>query len=61
MHMDEEDIETIPELEVEAFTCEVQQENIDAREPHYNMDGEDDGESHCDETHVDGGCKVSCE
>ena len=25
------------------------------------MDGEDDGESHYDETHVDGDCKVSCE
>lgn len=25
------------------------------------MDGEDNGESHYEETHMDGGCKVSCE
>lgn len=36
---------------------EVEKENIDAQEPHYNMDGE----SHCDERHVDGDQKVSCE
>lgn len=41
--------------------CEVEQENIDAQEPHYNVDGEYDGESHSDETHVDGDCKVSFE
>ena len=61
MHMDEEDTESIAEWEVETSMCEIEKEHIDAWEHHSNMDGEDDGESHFDKTHVDGDCKVSCE
>lgn len=38
---------------------EPKKEHINAQEIHCNMDGEDDGESHCDETHVDDDYKVS--
>ena len=61
MHMDDIDRKKIVEWEVEASTCEVEQWHIDAQEPPCNMDGEYDGESHCDDTHVDGDYKVSCE
>lgn len=52
--MDEENAAKIVEREANAFVCEEEQEHID-------MDGAGDGESHCDETHVDDDYKVGCE
>jgi len=50
----------IAKREVKAFLCEIEQEHINNQGLHYNVDYADDGESHCDETHVDDHCKVRC-
>lgn len=47
MHMDEEDVANIIEIETEASVCEAEQEHIHV-----------DGETHCDGTHVDYFCKM---
>lgn len=52
--MDEEDAKNITKREVEAFVCEVEWEHI-------HVDCKDDGESHCDKSHVDDDYKVKCE
>jgi len=54
MPMDEEDATKIAKGEVEASLYEVEQDNI-------HIKGEDDGESHCDKTHVDDDYKVRYE
>lgn len=41
--------------------CEVEQEHINARGLHCNVDGANNGESHCDKTHVDDYYKERCE
>ena len=43
-------LKNIVEREVKASVYEVEEEHIDARELHCNMDGEDDGKSPYDET-----------
>lgn len=48
MHMDEEDATKTAEIEVEDFVCETKQDNINAQGLHCNVDGVDDGESHCE-------------
>ena len=58
MHMDEEDATKIAKREVEVSMCEVEKEHINSEGIHCNVDDVDDGESHCDETHVDDDCKV---
>jgi len=61
MHMDEEDTTKIAEREAKTSICEREQENINAQGLHCNVDDVDDGQSHCDETHVDDDYKVICE
>ena len=53
MHMDEEDATNIAEREAVACVCKTEQEKIYAQGLHCNVHDTDDGESHCDETHVD--------
>jgi len=61
MHMDEDDATKTAEREAVASVCETEQEKINARELHCNVNDADDDESHCDETYVDDDCKVRCE
>ena len=60
MHMDEEDVVNIAEREVESPVYETEQQHINSRGLHCNMDGSDDGESHYEKTNVDNCCKVRC-
>jgi len=58
IYMDDEDATKIAKREVEASACEAKQDHINAKGLHSNVDGSNDGESHCDETHVDDDCKL---